>query len=318
MRVLVTGAAGCLGRVLIPELLRDPRITQLIAHDRRPVADRDSHLQILTGDVRDPALRTAIKTADAVVHMAFVVIEGHLRRDRHDRRLAHGINIDGTRAVLDALNPGARLIQLSSASVYGTSARALTESAPLAPLPGFRYAEDKAQAEELVMAAERGGLSALRLRPHIILGPHAQPFLRGTLRLPFYPKLPEPAPLLQIVHEHDVAAAIAAAIFSEATGALNLACADALSFQAMQKCVHGFAIGIDPKLARLAAKWAFRYAGIGPDPAWTAGLDRPLILDTTRARVLLGWRPRFARTTDVLVDTFARVRRRQSHLIPPN
>ena len=306
MRILITGAAGCLGQVLVPMLLNDPRITRLTLHDWRPIAGDHPKLETLRGDIRDPALAPVIKGADAVVHMAFVVIESDLGRERGNRALARAINLDGTKAVVDALAPGARLIHLSSASVYGTSHEAIPESAALKPLPGFRYAEDKARAEEIVMAAESEGLSAARLRPHIILGPQAQPFLRAVLRLPFYPRLPPPAPLLQVVHEQDVAAAIHAALFSPVTGAVNLACEDSLSFEVMQRFLHRFVIGVNPGLAQAMARAAFRLFGIGPDPAWSAGLDRPLILDSSRARETLGWRPRFPRAADVLAATFSR------------
>ena len=306
MRVLITGAAGCLGQVLVPLLLDDPRITELILHDRRPILGDHPKLRTLCGDIRDCALGHALKDADAVVHMAFVVIEGDLGRERHNRTLAHAINVDGPKALVDALDPGARLIHLSSASVYGTSREPVTEGARLNPLPGFHYAEDKVRAEEVVIAAAKGGLHALRLRPHIILGTHAQPFLRAVLRLPFYPRLPPPAPPLQVVHEWDVAAAIRAALFSPATGAINLACEDSLSFEGMQRSLHRFVLGVNPRLAQAAARMAFHYLGVGPDPAWSAGLDRPLVLDSTRARETLGWQPRFPRVADVLADTFRR------------
>ena len=306
MRVLITGAAGCLGQVLVPRLLHDARVAEVIAHDRRPLRLDHPRLRILRGDIRDSAVAQAARGVDAAVHMAFVVMESQLGRERRNRALAQAINLGGTKALIDALDPKARLVHVSSASVYGTSGVPLTEAAEMSPLAGFHYAQDKVLAEEVVMAAEKGGLSALRLRPHIILGAHAQPFLRGTLRLPFYARLPPPAPPLQVVHEQDVAAAIVAGLFSEATGPLNLACEDQMSFEAMQRHLHRHAFAVRPRLAQTAARIAFHYLGIGPDPAWAMGLDRPLVLDCSRARATLGWRPRFPKITDVLNDTFGR------------
>ncbi len=310
MRVLITGAAGCLGQVLIPRLLADARVSAVIAHDQRPLRLDHQKLRTLVGDIRDPAVGRAARGVDAVVHMAFVVIESGLGRERRNRTLAREINVGGTQALVDALDPKTRLVHLSSASVYGTSREPLTEAAEMKPLPGFRYAEDKVRAEELVMAAAKDGLSALRLRPHIILGSYAQPFLRGALRLPVYARLPPPAPPLQVVHEQDVAAAILAALFSEATGAIHLACEDQMSFEAMQRHLHRHAFAVSPRAAQRAARFAFRYLGIGPDPSWSAGLDCPLVLDSARARAVLGWRPRFPRIADVLNDTFGRTEMR--------
>lgn len=304
MRVLITGAAGCLGQVLVPRLLGDVRVTEVIAHDQKPLRIDHPKLRVLRGDIRDTAVGQTARGVDAVVHMAFVVMEGHLGRERRNRALVQSINLGGTKALIDALDPRTRLVHLSSASVYGTSGEPLTEVAEMRPLAGFRYAEDKVLAEEAVMAAEKGGLSALRLRPHIILGAHAQPFLRGALRLPFYARLPPPAPPLQVVHEQDVAAAIMLALFSEATGPINLACEDQMSFEAMQRHLHRHTFAVRPQIAQTAARLAFHYLGIGPDPAWSTGLDRPLVLDCSRARTLLGWRPRFPKIRDILNDTF--------------
>lgn len=306
MRVLITGAAGCLGRVLVPRLLDDARVTEVIAHDQKPLHLDHPRLRILRGDIRDTAVRQTGRAVDAVVHMAFVVMESQLGRERRNRALAQAINLGGTQALIDALDPKARLVHLSSASVYGTSGEPLTEAAPMNPLPGFHYAQDKALAEEAVMVAEKGGLSALRLRPHVILGAQAQPFLRGALRMPFYARLPPPAPPLQVVHEQDVVTAIMLALFSEATGPINLACEDQMSFEAMQRHLHRHAFAVRPRIAQTAARLAFHYLGVGPDPSWSAGLDRPLVLDCSRARTALGWRPRFPRITDVLNDTFGR------------
>lgn len=300
MRVLITGAAGRLGRVLLPQLLADPRIKTVIAHDQHAIPLRHARLHIYQGDIRDPNLIPVIHTADAVVHMAFVVIESGLGVNRANRSLTHAININGTHHVLNACRPQTRLIHLSSASVYGSSHSALTETAPLKPLTGFAYAEDKAHVERMLDQATDHSLSILRLRPHIILGPQAQPFLRGILRLPFYPYAASSLPLLQVVHEYDVATAIQQALFTPLTGSLNLATEDAVSFADIQRLLHWWPIPIPASLMRWAARAAFEKLSIGPDPAWTNGLNQSLILNCNRAREELGWRPRYPRVADVL------------------
>lgn len=300
MQVFVTGAGGCLGRVLLPLLLTDTRITAVTAHDQRPITLRHPRLTCLRGDIRNPDWLRAAAACDAIIHMAFVVIESDLRRQRRNRALATAINIGGTQnALTAAARSGGRLIHLSSASVYGSGHQPFTELAPLQPLPGFSYAQDKAAAETLVARAEARGLAAVRLRPHIILGPHAQPFLRGLLRLPFFPRLPAP-PLLQAVHEQDVARAIQAALWQPLTGPFNLACADSLSFEAIQRRRHRLPIGIPPAMARWAARSAFRVLGIGPEPAWSAALDQSLVIDSNRALTELGWHRRYPCWVDIL------------------
>lgn len=300
MQVLVTGAAGCLGRVLLPALLADGRIDTVIGHDWRKPTLRHPRLSWRMGDIRDPTLGETVKSVDAVIHMAFVVIEGSLGKARHDRAIAEDINLNGIKIILAALKPRARLIHLSSASVYGTSEHPLTESAPLTPLADFAYAHDKVRVEQELAYAEADGLNGLRLRPHIILGPHAQPFLRGVLRLPFFPRLPHPRPRFQLVHEADVAAAILSGLFSQTTGAINLASNDSLSFEEIQRIRHRIVLGIQQKHAQTLAKAAFQYLSIGPNPAWSAGLNHSLVLNCTRAHTELNWEPRFPQIADIL------------------
>lgn len=300
MQIFVTGAGGCLGRVLLPRLLTDTRIIAITAHDQRPIGLHHPRLTCLRGDIRNTDWVPAAAACDVIIHMAFVVIESDLGRRRRDRALAAAINIGGTQnALAAATQGGGRLIHLSSAAVYGGADQPLTESAPLRPLAGFAYAQDKAKAEALIAHAESQGLAAIRLRPHIILGPQAQPFLKGLLRLPFFPRL-TPPPLLQAVHEQDVASAIHAALWQPLTGPINLACADAMSFEAIQRRRHPLLIGVPPAAARLAAQSAFRILGIGPAPAWSDALDQSLVIDSTRALTELGWQRRYPRFIDIL------------------
>ncbi len=301
MRVFVTGAAGRLGRVLLPALLGDPRVAGVVAHDlrwRAPV--QHPRLTILSGDIRDAGWCKQAARCDVLVHMAFVVIESHLGRRRHDRALAHAINMGGMKnAIAAARAAGARLIHLSSASVYGGTIQVACEDDPLRPPAGFGYAHDKRDAEALIVEAQAHGLHAVRLRPHIILGPHAQPFLRALLRAPFYAQL-TPPPLLQLVHEDDVVDAILLSLETPLQGPVNLATEDALSFEAMQRLWHAHPMGLPPSIARAALRFSFRVLGIGPHPAWSEALGQSLVVSTALARNRLRWQPRCPTVRSVL------------------
>ncbi|MDA8390840.1 MAG: NAD-dependent epimerase/dehydratase family protein [Gammaproteobacteria bacterium] len=301
MRVFVTGAAGCLGQVLLPALLADARVSTVTAHDLRWInPPHHPRLTLLAGDIRDSRWCVQAAPCDVLIHMAFVVIDSHLGARRRDRALAHAINIEGTKNAISAsLAGGARLIHISSASVYGGAARVVREDDPPHPLPGFGYAHDKQEAEALIDAAGAQGLNAIRLRPHIILGPRAQPFLRGLLRAPFYARL-APAPLLQLVHEDDVADAILLSLGAAVQGPVNLATCDALSFADMQRFCHAHPIGLPPRWARAAVRFAFYGLGLGPHPAWSDALDQSLVVDTQKARTQLHWRPRCPTVHSVL------------------
>lgn len=297
MRILVTGSASHLGRVLLPHLLQDPRVEQVIGVDLR---DTDFHHPLFTQvlmDVRSPQLKQVMRNCDALVHLAFVVMQGDLGARRNDRAWMRDINVAGTQAVftLAAAQGIHQLVQLSSSAVYRlpADATAIDEAHAREALPGFAYGEDKVAVEQWLdrFESEHGRLRLLRLRPHAILGPHAQPYLRRLLGTPFYPRLPEPQPLTQCVHEDDVAEAIRLALFSKVRGAFNLATSDALSFRDMHRLARWPSLPLKPATVERLFRLAWRTRGWGTDPAWLQGAHHPLVLDTRAAREQLGWRP---------------------------
>jgi nucleoside-diphosphate-sugar epimerase len=90
--VLVTGAAGGIGRALVPALRERGWRVRCLRH-RRPIADAD---EVVAGDLGDPAsLARAAAGATAVLHLA---ARTHARRPRdYDEA-----NVAGTRRLLDA------------------------------------------------------------------------------------------------------------------------------------------------------------------------------------------------------------------------
>jgi len=181
-----------------------------------------------------------------------------------------------------------RLIHLSSAAVYGSGTH-LDERAPLAPLPGFLYAAHKAHLERLLEAEFP---ECVRLRPHVILGPNAQPLLKQLLALPFYLRLPEPQPLQQCVHEDDVARAVLLALARDVRGVFNLAVEGGFSYREVIRARNPLAVGLPPRVARAGLNLAWRWRGWGGEPAWIEGLARTLLLNCRRASVELGWKNR--------------------------
>lgn len=299
MRVLVTGAASHLARVLLPRLLAAAGVHSVIGLDLRPVAVKHPRFGYVRADIRSPDLGMHLAEVDVVIHLAFVVLQSQLGAARFDRETMRDINVGGSQNVfnLAAATGVKHLIHLSSAGIYALPARtdAIGEDHPRAPLPGFGYAEDKIAVEDWLDEFERVNpdVRVVRLRPHAILGPCAQPFLKQLLRMPLYPRLPEPAPRLQCVHEEDVVAAIRLALFNRARGAFNLATGDHTSLRELKRQLHPLALPVPVPWLRRALALGWRHWNWGTDPAWAEGLQHSLVLDTTRARTELGWVPRY-------------------------
>ena len=286
MHVVVTGAGGRLARALLPVLLADPAVGRVTGIDRAPIASAHRKLVALRADIAEPRAHAALRGADALVNLAFVVLRG-----RMPLAAMRATNVEATKALLGAAaDAGVKIVvHLSSAAVYGNGAN-LTEAAPLAPLPGFQYAQHKAEVDAWIAHALP---HASVLRPTIVLGPHAHPLLVTLLDLPFYVRVPEPQPRLSLVHEDDVAQAVRLALAPGTSGPFNLAAQHGIAMRDLVRARHARTAGISPRLARVALATTWRLTGFGGEPGWIDGARAPLTLDCTRARQRLGWQPRY-------------------------
>jgi UDP-glucose 4-epimerase len=279
MHVCVTGAAGHLARALLPALCAASWVEGVIGVDRVSPEFRHPKFRPVVSDIAGPEALAAAGQADALVHLAYIVLRGRTSRDE-----MHRVNVAAAEAIIGAAAAG-RVVVVSSAAVYG-GGEGVCEQAQLAPLPGFLYAENKAELERwIAMHAVRAAV----LRPHIILGPHGLPLLRQLAALPVYPRMPDPQPQLQCVHETDVARAILAALRSSSAGPFNLAWPESFAWRSLARSSHPRALGLPLSWLRVALWLAWRVGGWGGEPGWLAGAARSLTLDCTRARDELGW-----------------------------
>src|SRR4051812_13669572 len=127
MRIVITGSCGFLGRRVAMRLLdrgiAGGPIDELVLFDNAPPALpllEDRRLRVVTGDIADRATvaRLIAPGTDAVFHLA-AIVSGQAEPDTD---LGYRVNLDGTRAVLDAcraLGTAPKLIFASSLAVYG-------------------------------------------------------------------------------------------------------------------------------------------------------------------------------------------------------
>ncbi len=299
MKILVTGAAGRLARVVLPRLLADERIERVYGVDLQPIPLEHPRLTAVQADIRDPECLELLEVADVLVHMAFVLMGGGLGRARHDRAAVRAVNLAGSQLLMGAaVEAGVgRIVFVSSAAVYGTwpdLPEPVSESQPLRPLPGFAYGEDKAAVETWLdgLEASHPYLHLIRLRPHAILGPNAHPMLNRLLHQPLVPALAKPLPRTQCVWEDDVAEAIYLSLHSAARGAFNLAADPPMSLREMIRLNRGFTLPLPLSLLSGLHRLAWRLTPAVGEPGWVTGLRHSLVLDTRRAWDELGWQAR--------------------------
>lgn len=298
MRVVVSGAAGSLASALLPRLCADMRVSSVLGIDRSPCAFRHPKFTSQIGDVAEASARAALRGADAVVHLAFELFRG-----RRPLRWMERANVEGGKRFLSAAADAGvqRVVHLSSAAVYGVGTD-LAEDSPLAPMPRFQYARQKAAIEGWI-ACELP--HAAVLRPTVILGPHALPLLRCLVASRFYVRLPDPQPRLQCVHEDDVAAAVVAAIERGAAGPFNLAAPQSFSLRELVRWQRPSASAVPLAMFRGVARLAWLATGWGGETGWLDGLDGTITLDCRRAGQRLDWRPRFPDWREIVAATRA-------------
>lgn len=171
---LVTGGAGFIGRHLVQHLLASNvrvRVIDPLAKARPLPGGAD----VSAASVLDrEALDAALEGVDCVFHLAALA---HLWAS--DKGDFHRVNVDGTRAVLEACKRriGTRLIATSTETVLRAwndpTPFPITEADPPATMAGMAgpYTRSKFQADEMVQAAAKAGLDVVTLYPTVPVGP---------------------------------------------------------------------------------------------------------------------------------------------------
>ncbi|PJE31490.1 dTDP-glucose 4,6-dehydratase [Pseudooceanicola marinus] len=188
-RILITGAAGMIGRALTLTLAERGGEVEVVASDLHRPADLPPQVRFETLDVTgaDPMRVIAMVKPDVVVHLASIVTP----TPEQGRDLAYRVDVTGTRHVIDACvaNGVRRLVVTSSGAAYGyhpDNPVPLRESDPLRGNAEFAYADHKRQVEEMLAEARRAapGLEQVVLRVGTVLGAGTENQITALFRKP--------------------------------------------------------------------------------------------------------------------------------------
>ncbi|MFF1923723.1 NAD-dependent epimerase/dehydratase family protein [Streptomyces sp. NPDC058221] len=164
-RILITGATGFVGSRVVAAARATPGLgLRTMIHRTEPAESAQgtdgSGFEKVYGDLADPGtLRGSCEGVDAVIHCASHIGSGE--------QAARTVNDHGTRALVDeAVRSGVgRIVQLSTASVYGRGPFNALRPGTAEPAPASVTSLTRAAAEQHVLAA--GGTV---LRPHLVHG----------------------------------------------------------------------------------------------------------------------------------------------------
>lgn len=172
--ILVTGGAGYVGAVLVPELLKqgfNVKVIDLYIYGEEVLDSVKNHpgLKQIKGDIRDrKLLEREIPGTDAIIHLACISNDPSYELNPE---LSKTINYDAFLPLVQIAKKSKvkRFIFASSSSVYGVKDTPnVTEDLPLEPLTD--YSKYKALCEKYLLQQQDNGFTVLILRPATVCG----------------------------------------------------------------------------------------------------------------------------------------------------
>lgn len=222
MTVVVTGAAGAVGRRVVHRLIRERPELDVRAVDKVVVGSRPG-LEVKQVDLAADDLTAVFSGVSTVVHLATAVAPDV------DDPAADELELAILSRVLDAATEVGvgHVVVLSTAMVYGAwvgSPLPLTEDAPVRPNPDFPWATTRARVEQMAIEwGARVGAAVSVLRPTAVVTDDALGQLARVLHTARIGIAAIGDPPVQYLHVDDLAGAIVTAVDARFDGVANVA-----------------------------------------------------------------------------------------------
>ena len=170
--ILVTGGAGYVGSLLVPQLIDagyKVTVYDIMYFGQDFLPKNCADLRVIDGDIRDTArLAKALQGIDAVIGLACISNDASFELDE---KLSTSVNMDAFEPMVVAAKKAGvkRFIYCSSSSVYGVSESPdVTEDHPLLPLT--LYNKYKGLCEPLLWKHQAPGFTCVTIRPATLCG----------------------------------------------------------------------------------------------------------------------------------------------------
>jgi UDP-glucose 4-epimerase len=303
--VVVTGASGAFGRILMPRLARAGH--RVVGVDRSPWPECPKEIPFHKVDILKRGFDDVLRAvhADAVIHLAIIHKFAASQRERHR------VNFNGTARVIEAsFEHGVKTLVVGSrATVYGALAdqgEFLTEKHPPGGGAMFSDMQDLVGADLYATGQlwryPDHRLSVLRLVN--VLGPHMNTLLQRFLLQRRIFTVAGFDPIYQVMHEDDMALALQLALEQDLRGVFNVAGPGTLPLHALIRESGGSKIPLpEPLVSALKGRLGFPRI---PDGA-VAFLKYSCTVDDALFRKITDYRP--TRSLADIVDAIAALRR---------
>jgi len=309
--VLVTGAAGYIGSLVMKSLAANPRgLERIVATDIREPVSGELPASVIweTLDVRSPDLAELITAhrIDTVVHLAAIVTPG----PGQTRELMYSVDVEGTKNVLDACLAGGvrKIIITSSGAAYGyhaDNARMIYEDHPLRGNVEFAYSDHKCIVEQMLAEYRdhHPELEQLIFRVGTILGESVSNQITAMFEKRVVIGLKGvPTPFV-FIWDQDVVGVIEAGIHGGPGGIFNVAGDGTMTLREIARKLDKPYVALSPRTVAGALSVLQRFGLSQYGPEQVGFLQYRPVLANDRLKKEFGYIPR--RTSREVFDLYA-------------
>ncbi|MDH5519726.1 MAG: NAD-dependent epimerase/dehydratase family protein [Acidimicrobiia bacterium] len=303
--ILVTGAAGAVGRRVLNLLVESPDVKRIVAADRVRIEGPDESetsgatIERVEADLLEADLAAIVDDVDVIVHLA---------EDR-SRDANAGTARSVLERLLDAASSGSvsQFVLLSSALVYGAHGDnpvPITEGQPLRP-SNLAHAQLKADLEALATTwARSSGVRLTVLRPAVALSEGDGSWIGSGLRAAMVVRPEQVDPPVQFLHHDDLARAVVHVVDKRLEGVYNVASDGWIGADAFRALRGETEVRLPERAGRLRHRAAMMFADRSLLEGLQPYITHPWVVATDKLRAT-GWTPEYTSEEVYILGTSA-------------